>query len=271
MNDLDRSPAGGSEYEPSRHNDTPALQTFALGPEQVLVRGRPLRPSDWTFAKPRELLFYLLTFPGSSKQQIGLDLWPAASTAQLRNSFHTALHHLRRGLGEPTWIAFRHGRYELASLVDYFYDVDQFEAGLAAARAVYAQKRSDAIPHLQAALALNRGDFLPEFSDSDWVRRRQDDLQRQFHNAMLTLGALLQEDGHNADAADVYRRAIARDPLSETAHRELMRCELKLGERGHAIRQYERLVEKLREEFDAPPAPETTSLYLRLRRGDPEL
>ena len=247
------------------------LRIFALGPARVYVRERALTPSNWTFAKSRELLFYLVTNPGASKQQIGLDLWPAASPAQLRNSFHTALHHLRRGLGEPTWISFEHGKYELNRLVECFFDVAAFEAGLEAGRRAYAESRPDAIPHLRAALAFYAGDFLPEFTDSEWVRRRQDDLQRQFQNAMLMLGKLLQQDGRYEDAAEVYRRAIAGDPLLETAHRELMRCELRLGERGHAIRQYERLAERLRDEFDAPPAPETTALYQRLRRGDPDV
>jgi DNA-binding SARP family transcriptional activator len=47
-----------------------------------------------------------------------------------------------------------------------------------------------------------------------------------------------------------------------------MRCELKLGERGHALRQYQQLARCLRDELGTAPAPETTALYLRLRRGD---
>src|SRR5215207_7480037 len=63
---------------------TPPLRIFALGAVSVYVGQRLLTPPDWTFAKPRELLLYLLTNPASTKQQIGLDLWPAASAVQLR-------------------------------------------------------------------------------------------------------------------------------------------------------------------------------------------
>jgi DNA-binding SARP family transcriptional activator len=243
------------------------LRAFALGETRVYVGDRGVTAADWTFAKPRELLFYLLTHPGSGKREIGLALWPAASAAQLRNSFHAALHHLRRGLGGQGWIRFEHGRYEVAGGLDYFYDVAAFESSLAAARRAYTARPAAAITLLQAAADLYGGDFLPEFADSEWVRQRQDELQREYQDAMLSLGRLLQAEERDADAAETYRRVIARDPLLETAHRELMRCYLKLGERGQAIRQYDRLAHRLRDELGAPPAPETTAYYQWLRRG----
>src|SRR5215217_1440809 len=129
------------------------LWVRALGTPSVRVGERLLTPADWSFAKPRELLFYLLTHPASSKRQIGLDLWPAASPGQLRNSFHTALHHLRRALGHPGWIRFAHGAYDLDGSVELDYDVDAFEVELAAARRAHAGAPATAIPHLQAAVA----------------------------------------------------------------------------------------------------------------------
>jgi two-component SAPR family response regulator len=248
----------------------PQLRVRGFGAPAVYVAERLLTPADWTFAKPRELLFYLLTNPASSKQQIGLDLWPAASTGQLRNSFHTALHHLRRALGHPGWIRFEHGGYDLDRTVDCSYDVHAFESGLAAARRAHGRSPVTAIPLLQAAVDRYAGDFLPDL-DSAWARQRQDELRLLHQDGLLLLGRLLQAAGRPTDAAETYRRAIAHDPLSETAHRELMRCELKRGERGHAIRQYERLVRCLRDELDAPPAAETTALYQRLRRGDADV
>jgi DNA-binding SARP family transcriptional activator len=54
----------------------------------------------------------------------------------------------------------------------------------------------------------------------------------------------------------------------ETAHRELMRCYARSGERGLALRQYQILRTFLDDELGAPPDSETTALYERLRQGE---
>ncbi|HEU5099969.1 MAG TPA: bacterial transcriptional activator domain-containing protein, partial [Roseiflexaceae bacterium] len=86
--------------------------------------------------------------------------------------------------------------------------------------------------------------------------------------ALLMLGRLLVADGRDAEASEAYRRAIVHDSFLEQAHRELMRCYARQGERGKALRHYQGLVELLDAELGAQPAPETTALCTRLRQGD---
>jgi tetratricopeptide (TPR) repeat protein len=50
-----------------------ALRAVALGPARVEKGGRPLDSADW-IQKPQELLFYLLSRPPRTKEQIGLGL-----------------------------------------------------------------------------------------------------------------------------------------------------------------------------------------------------
>ena len=64
----------------------------------------------------------------------------------------------------------------------------------------------------------------------------------------------------------VFRRAVAHEPLNETAHRELMNSWARLGEPDRAVRHYEELTELLRGQV-GPPPPETTALYRRLSTG----
>jgi len=61
---------------------------------------------------------------------------------------------------------------------------------------------------------------------------------------------------------------IARDEVLETAHRELMRCLARLGERGQALKHYQSLAELMREALGSDPAPETQALYEELRHGE---
>jgi DNA-binding SARP family transcriptional activator len=79
---------------------------------------------------------------------------------------------------------------------------------------------------------------------------------------------LLFARGRHAEAAEAYRKAVALDGLLEEAHRELMRCQAVLGERGRAIKHYEELVDLLDEQFGTSPAPETVALHERLRAGE---
>jgi DNA-binding SARP family transcriptional activator len=97
---------------------------------------------------------------------------------------------------------------------------------------------------------------------------RQEELRREYQEALLLLGELLFAQKRHAEAAEAYRKAIAHDELLEEAHRELMRCHAARGERGQALRHYEELVELLCERLGIPPAPETRGLYQYLRAGE---
>jgi len=93
-------------------------------------------------------------------------------------------------------------------------------------------------------------------------------LRQRHREALLTLGSLYGATGAYARAADAFRRLIADDPYQERAHRELMRSLARLGERGQALRSYDQLVALLERELGAAPAPETTALAERVRRGE---
>ena len=72
-------------------------------------------------------------------------------------------------------------------------------------------------------------------------------------------------DGRVREAIEVYRRAIAHEPLDEAAHRALMECWAAAGQPARALRHYEELRELLRTEVGGGPAAQTTALYARLR------
>ena len=84
----------------------------------------------------------------------------------------------------------------------------------------------------------------------------------------MLLAQLLFRQGQYTQALEVYRQIIARDSYLEVAHRELMRCYARQGERGQALRHYESLVTLLREELGTKPAAETRALFERLQRGE---
>ncbi len=244
------------------------LRLFAFGPARVYRDDHALTPSDGLYAKPRAFLFYLLCHPSATKGQVGLALWPDASSAQLRSSFHVTVHHLRQALGRPEWIMFEHHRYAFNRHLPYWFDVEVFESSLALARQMQTSAPAEALYHLEQAVALYQGDFLQDFTEGGWYIARRERLRNMYVDALLTIGRLLFAQGRYAEAADAYRQAIAHDSYLETAHRELMRSYARLGEPGQALRHYQTLVEFLQDEFGSPPAPETTALFECLRRGE---
>ncbi len=70
----------------------------------------------------------------------------------------------------------------------------------------------------------------------------------------------LSDDGRHAASIETLGRAIARDMLYEAAWRALISAHLKAGERGHALRAYQKLAGLLKSELGAMPDHATTAL-----------
>ncbi|MBX3060333.1 MAG: tetratricopeptide repeat protein [Anaerolineae bacterium] len=252
----------------------PAAHIYLMGPVQVVVAGRPLTAADWTYHKARELFFYLLAQPPSSKAQIGLALWPEASSEQLRNEFHRTLYHLRRAIGQPDWVQFNQGAYQVNPAANLWCDLHEFERLLAAVRplrqtgGVAPTDGEQVIAALEKAASLWRGDFLADVMVGDWAITRGEALRQECLNALLALGQLYLAAATYEQAITAFRRVLALDSFLELAHRELMRCYGRRGERGQAMRHYQTLRQLLQDELGIAPSPETRLLYERLRRGD---
>jgi DNA-binding SARP family transcriptional activator len=245
-----------------------ALRVVSLGAVRVERNGTPVPLAEWKYAKARELLFLLLIHPqGRTREQIGLALWPDASTEQLRSNLHPVLHHLRRVLGGPEWIVHEGGVYRFDRSRDYVFDAEEMERLVASVAPVKGDEASVA-DALSKATALYGGDFLEQDPPAgDWHIERQDALRRLYETALESLGKATMALERWAEAADAWRRLIARDPLNEVAYRKLMRCHERLGERREAVRLYERLTTVLRDELDSEPEPETQRLFERIQGG----
>jgi DNA-binding SARP family transcriptional activator len=247
----------------------PAAETLylnAFGPMQVQKGEQVL--TTWPYAKVKELLFYLVSYPARTKAQIGLAVWPEASPAQLRNSLGTTLYHLRRVLGNSECILFDEDQYRFNRTLPYRFDVEVFESNRTEARQRQRTAPQQATTLLQEAIQLYQGDFLEDCVGGEWFLLPRQEWWRKYLDSLLDLGALLFSESHYNAAADTYRRAIENENVLEAAHRGLMRCYAQLGERGRALRQFQALQHIMQTEFGSAPAPESVALYERLKRGE---
>jgi predicted ATPase/DNA-binding SARP family transcriptional activator len=244
------------------------LRVRALGPLQTLVDDKPIGPSAWGSARPRELLVYLLMHPeGRTKEHVGLAFWPESSAAQLRNNFHVTIHRLRKALGGSEWITLVNDRYRIDPTLIAEFDAAAFDRDVVAARKALRKGEEGATAALERALALFRGDFLDGEPAGDWHLEHRDRFQRQYIDGLMELGAKHSAQGRASRAAEAYRRVLARDELHEGAVTELMRAHARVGERPQAMRIYQRFAEKLRKELEVEPDDETLDLVEQIQKG----
>ena len=266
--DLGRSPSRLAGASPAE-----SLRVETLGPLRIARDGQALPGNVWRYARPRELLLYLLAHPeGRTREQIGLAFWPDASPTQVKNNFHVMLHHVRKALSRADLIAFERDRYRIAWELGVRFDARDFEELMRPAIRALKSPRpiaaTDALARVEEAMALYRGDFLADEGAGDWHIEIRDRLRQLYSEGVLLLGARQFESGAYREAADAFRRAIAVDELHEEAHRRLMTSLARAGERSEALRQYDRLARTLRADLEAEPEAETRALYDRLRNAE---
>jgi len=256
---------------------TPALEVRALGPLEILRDGAPLPETAWRYARPRELLLYLMSHPdGRTREQIGLVFWPESSSIQVKNNFHVMLHHVRKSLGRADLVTFERERYRINWEIEggVSFDARAFESLVQPAlRTVKSSRPSEsveqAVSRLREALTLYRGDFLADVEAGDWHLEIRDRLRRLSTEAAIALGDVSMSRDAYREAADSFARAVAVDELNEGAWRRLLVALARGGERSEALRRYERLVETLKADLGAEPDKDTKLLHERLRRAEP--
>lgn len=147
---------------------------------------------------------------------------------------------------------------------DYWLDVQAFEAALDAAGADGAPCDEAGAEALRRAVHLYRGDLLDGMYD-DWCLFERERLRLRYVRALERLIAHHRERGEWGEAALQAQRLLARDPLREHVHRDLMRCYAALGDPAAALRQYDLCARLLRQELDAAPREETRAVRDEVR------
>ena len=239
----------------------PHLDIRAFGKAQVRVNGRLVSNAQWQSKSVCELFFYFLhAREAVTKEQIGVDLWPEVSTAQLKLRFKNNLYRLRRALG-PETILWEGDLYRFNRDLDFEYDVEAFESHLEKART--SNGIHERLQHYQEAVDLVHGPYLNDIG-ATWSMPEQERLTQEHLRAMLSLTKLLLQIERNEEALEICRRALACDPALEEAHRFAMRIYDLWGDHAAVLRQYQACREALRAEFGSHPSAETEALYRKL-------
>ncbi|HZO73984.1 MAG TPA: BTAD domain-containing putative transcriptional regulator [Ktedonobacteraceae bacterium] len=245
--------------------DGPDLRIQAFGEPAVFLKGELI--TSWRRARTLEL-FFLLLDKGSPmrKEQIITALWPFEDEGT-DQTLRVTVHYLRKAIGEECLLT-RKGTYaiNLAALYgdNTWYDValfqDYHKQALAATKVSDEQAAKAAFSSM---VELYRGDFVQSFYN-DWCAARRDALRTAYLEARQHLAHLAWHEEEFEECILHWQHMLAIDNLLEEAHYGLMRCYLRQGKRGLALRQYQRCRDALMEELAVQPGPAIQNLYERL-------
>ncbi|PWT75965.1 MAG: hypothetical protein C5B60_04650 [Chloroflexi bacterium] len=225
-----------------------------------IYRGEDLITPMFRYKKAQEFLFYLLTYPKRTKEQIALALWPDATSEYVQTTFRVVLYHLRHALGGSQWILREQQFYAFNRSRGYWYDVEAFTALTRSARQEGKEYPERALASLESAISLYPGDFGGGLAPSEWIIRHQEALHAIYIESLLEQGELLLSLGAVREALRAFHTVIDLERYCEAAHRGAIQCYLLLQELGAAKQQYERLRRSLEQDLAARPSPETEAL-----------
>jgi DNA-binding SARP family transcriptional activator len=226
------------------------LRIRAVGEFQIEVDGRDRTPQ--AFDRAAALLAWLALNPGlHPRSAVAAKFWPEVLDESARASLRSALWSLRRQLGDEANGSLVATRERVGLGEDVWVDVRELE-----------QLRAEG--RLADALGLADGELLPGFED-EWVFDARDEHRARTVAMLAELAASAESDGDLRRAADLSRRAAVLEPLSEEAHRELMRRLAAAGDRAGALAIYGELRSRLLQTFKVGPSEETRQLAESLR------
>ena len=239
----------------------PELNIQAFGKTRVRVNGKVVTVKQWRTSSVRELFFFFLsrTHP-ISKDEIGEILWTESNPEQLKLRFKNELYRLRHALGQDV-IVFEDNLYSFNRLLDFDYDVENFESHLAKAR--LAIKSEEKVKHLQAAVSLHQGPYIKDV-DATWALVMRERLEQACLEAYKELAELQFRSGEIQAALQACQDALKIDSCREDFHRLAMQLHAHKGDRLGVIWQYQACREAMRTELDLTISEETEALYQRL-------
>ncbi|WP_143660112.1 AAA family ATPase [Streptomyces sp. WZ.A104] len=206
---------------------------------------------------------------GVTREELADVIWPGDLPPTWASALRTLVSRLRAFIGplqdeSSNPLVRRSGRYVLTLDEGVLVDVEEATRSVAEAREALGSGDVTTAARLatQAADRL-RSPFLSEH-EGDWVAGWRERLTEHLVAALEIAGRAAMEAGDHGRAALLAEEATDRAPDRESAYRCLMAVRAAMGNRGEALRAYQRLRWYLAEELGADPSPETEAAYLAL-------
>jgi DNA-binding SARP family transcriptional activator len=236
------------------------VQIATLGGFRILRHGQPVPSSAWQSKKARDLLKLLIARRGrrTPRDVLMEALWPEDDPAKVANRLSVALATVRAVL-DPEKL-FASDYFVVADKqavgLDFAHlavDVETFLAQARAALRAETEGRAQARAMLEAAEAVDTGDFLEEDLYEDWAAATREEARAVYLAVARALARAAEAAGDDDAAVRYHLRILERDRYDEAAHLELVAALERAGRHGEARRYYRAYVAQL-QELELEPA-----------------
>jgi DNA-binding SARP family transcriptional activator/tetratricopeptide (TPR) repeat protein len=188
------------------------------------------------------LLAWLALEGPTPRMRLAQLLWPSSDSEAARNALRQRLFHLRRLFGEQ--LVAGHATLSLAEGVTHdLGDSDQ-------------------------VLGEGSHDFGPELAS--WLTQQRERRRGRLRQSLVELCDMAAQARDYADALSHASELLALEPLSEEAHRRVMRLHYLAGDRAAALQSFDHCEQVLKDEVGTSPSPETVALLTTIERSDAE-
>jgi DNA-binding SARP family transcriptional activator/tetratricopeptide (TPR) repeat protein len=233
------------------------VQTFSQ--LQILGFAHVLNPErePWRLErKTAGLLAYLALEGATSRSKLAGLLWPQSQEGTARNNLRQMIRRVREGSG----VALFAGDDPLTLTPDLMADAARLELEFFAG-------------HFQEVVSFG-GELLSghDYEDctefTEWLLAQREHLTALRRDALNQLIEHAERTGDHRSALMHAESLLEMNPISEVAHRNAMRLLYLLGDRGAALRAFERCRAVLTRELGVEPLPETTALARQIEAGE---
>jgi predicted ATPase/Tfp pilus assembly protein PilF len=250
------------------------LKIATLGGLSLQLGSQPVR--GFVSRKVEALLVYLAANPREHPREVlGELLWDDLPQNRTMSYLRTALSSLQQQLA-PYLLVSRQS-LSINPESNFWLDVRVLETALDESEAEWEQRSSFSrltASKLEAAVELYKGAFLEGFHIRDargfegWMILEQERLRSRVLEALYHLGDYQLQRGQYSTGIAHVNRALQLDPLSEQAHRLMMKLLAHSGQRSAAIAQFEHCRKLIEAELGVEPEDETYELYEQIMAGE---
>jgi predicted ATPase/DNA-binding SARP family transcriptional activator/uncharacterized protein HemY len=248
-----------------------------LGPFQAQIATQPV--GGFAYDKVRALLAFLAIecHQPHTREWLATLLWPDSSPDTGRTSLRKALSTLRKAIcdddASSSYLLIDRESVQFNPESNYWLDVAEVNKRLDASLD-HPHLQLDAcktcVCDLEEATTLYRGDFLQglmvdSLEFEEWSLTIREHLHSRMLTALHHLTTHYLHRGEYSQAQKFALRQVGMEPYREEAHRVLMQCLVRSGQRSAALAQFERCRRILDEELGVEPSAETRALYERIR------
>ncbi len=274
--------SSSNEYEPS--NSLPGkpqnrLEIYTLGQFSVRRNKELLSAKFGRLNKSWELFIYLIThrdklFPVEVIQEA---LWPEEEYSDPSKNLRNQVHRLRKIIDPEqqadkySAVLYSHGCYSWNRDISYWLDVEAFENLCNQARSQAEKNPAEAMETYKNALSLYRGDYLPEFSYSEWVIPVRHYYRQLFIRSVLELLDLCKEVGKYQEMAKLCEKTFMVEQCDEEVHQRYLEALMKQNKMIQARSHYQYITALLYREFGSKPSTAMQRLYREMKNSIGEL